>query len=100
MIREIRKQINITENNGILKDITTEWISGYSGKKVIGLLQRSTKLFKGQDDACYLEVGVFQGLTLLSVATACPAIKCYGIDNRSEERRVGKECRSRWSPYH
>src|SRR3989449_10758498 len=21
-------------------------------------------------------------------------------DNRSEERRVGKECRSRWSPYH
>ena len=22
------------------------------------------------------------------------------IDKRSEERRVGKECRSRWSPYH
>ena len=22
------------------------------------------------------------------------------IGNRSEERRVGKECRSRWSPYH
>ena len=21
-------------------------------------------------------------------------------DARSEERRVGKECRSRWSPYH
>ena len=21
-------------------------------------------------------------------------------DLRSEERRVGKECRSRWSPYH
>src|ERR1035437_11091039 len=25
----------------------------------------------------------------------------YGLSNvRSEERRVGKECRSRWSPYH
>ena len=28
----------------------------------------------------------------------------YGVANllkkRSEERRVGKECRSRWSPYH
>ena len=25
----------------------------------------------------------------------------YVLDNtRSEERRVGKECRSRWSPYH
>ena len=23
-----------------------------------------------------------------------------GSYNRSEERRVGKECRSRWSPYH
>ena len=23
-----------------------------------------------------------------------------GLDERSEERRVGKECRSRWSPYH
>ena len=22
------------------------------------------------------------------------------VSNRSEERRVGKECRSRWSPYH
>ena len=26
----------------------------------------------------------------------CPALE----DDRSEERRVGKECRSRWSPYH
>ena len=26
---------------------------------------------------------------------------CHGIsEQRSEERRVGKECRSRWSPYH
>src|SRR3712207_9257313 len=24
----------------------------------------------------------------------------YTYDTRSEERRVGKECRSRWSPYH
>src|SRR5258707_3981295 len=23
-----------------------------------------------------------------------------GLPHRSEERRVGKECRSRWSPYH
>ena len=24
----------------------------------------------------------------------------FVLDLRSEERRVGKECRSRWSPYH
>ena len=28
------------------------------------------------------------------------AASCTGPDGRSEERRVGKECRSRWSPYH
>ena len=25
---------------------------------------------------------------------------CNIVEGRSEERRVGKECRSRWSPYH
>ena len=25
---------------------------------------------------------------------------CMEMAERSEERRVGKECRSRWSPYH
>ena len=26
--------------------------------------------------------------------------RCNVTNDRSEERRVGKECRSRWSPYH
>src|SRR3546814_16484750 len=34
----------------------------------------------------------------------CPVLGVGGLDLRSEERRVGKECvstcRSRWSPYH
>src|SRR3989441_10013554 len=34
----------------------------------------------------------------LAVAGHGPALG--GADGRSEERRVGKECRSRWSPYH
>ena len=32
--------------------------------------------------------------------TAPTANHADGITDRSEERRVGKECRSRWSPYH
>ena len=28
------------------------------------------------------------------------AMKYHPDRHRSEERRVGKECRSRWSPYH
>ena len=29
-----------------------------------------------------------------------PASAKHHLNVRSEERRVGKECRSRWSPYH
>jgi len=29
-----------------------------------------------------------------------PPVKETALAARSEERRVGKECRSRWSPYH
>ena len=29
-----------------------------------------------------------------------PPAASHRTDDRSEERRVGKECRSRWSPYH
>ena len=39
--------------------------------------------------------------TVLIIEHNLDVVKCadYIID-RSEERRVGKECRSRWSPYH
>ena len=33
-------------------------------------------------------------LIVIAVATG------ISLHKRSEERRVGKECRSRWSPYH
>ena len=32
--------------------------------------------------------------------TIVGAAGMIGSNMRSEERRVGKECRSRWSPYH
>ena len=39
---------------------------------------------------------ISDGLGPLYNAQSCR--ECH--QNRSEERRVGKECRSRWSPYH
>src|SRR5260370_31672884 len=39
--------------------------------------------------------------TLLNFAAWQRRVSTYwNYFNRSEERRVGKECRSRWSPYH
>ena len=35
-----------------------------------------------------------------SLATVEFLVDEQGTAERSEERRVGKECRSRWSPYH
>ena len=41
-------------------------------------------------------------LKSIGTATASGELNKLGINDpfRSEERRVGKECRSRWSPYH
>src|ERR1043166_10274435 len=38
----------------------------------------------------------------VKMANGRPALQgvCPVCGTRSEERRVGKECRSRWSPYH
>ena len=38
--------------------------------------------------------------TAEEMAAYVPGFVQDGIIDRSEERRVGKECRSRWSPYH
>ena len=37
---------------------------------------------------------------MLALATGERADRLRAASSRSEERRVGKECRSRWSPYH
>ena len=40
-------------------------------------------------------------LLSIEIATLCLTTVWFaGGAARSEERRVGKECRSRWSPYH
>src|ERR1043166_5467184 len=37
--------------------------------------------------------------TLIQAVTSFSLSQVLGVAARSEERRVGKECRSRWSPY-
>ena len=50
--------------------------------------------------------GIGLGVLLILVCTigirkgAVGMVHLYSQEVRSEERRVGKECRSRWSPYH
>ena len=43
-----------------------------------------------------------QHISEINTLTIAPKDICNKLElkERSEERRVGKECRSRWSPYH
>ena len=45
-------------------------------------------------------VWVRNGLRYEPSMTLANPLHRKAIEKRSEERRVGKECRSRWSPYH
>ena len=55
------------------------------------------------DDSKFQRVVIRQSLgEHFNFAEAVSGEECLTImeKERSEERRVGKECRSRWSPYH
>ena len=47
----------------------------------------------------YIPVAIL-GIALILIGFFKDKFKQENFDLRSEERRVGKECRSRWSPYH
>jgi hypothetical protein len=79
---EFSKAVREADRLGLIAESkSSKMFQGYSGKKLIGALQRLSTLFSVNENVCYLEVGVFQGLTLLSVASACSQLPCYGIDN-------------------
>ena len=65
-----------------------EWVSGKDViLHIIGMIGVDGALYKSMEF-------VGDGIANLSMDDR------FTIANRSEERRVGKECRSRWSPYH
>ena len=65
------------------------------------MAQTSTKRLNPKATQTLLAFG---SLILLIVIFTIASPNFFRPDNlvgiRSEERRVGKECRSRWSPYH
>jgi hypothetical protein len=79
--KQVIRALKETEEKGLLTDCRTEGLSGISGLKTVGAIERLCELFAGNDEACYLEIGVFQGLTLVSAALAAPDLQCIGIDN-------------------
>ena len=66
------------ENGGIIKAELYPDVAPITVENFVSLIERN----------------FFDGLIFHRV------IPGFMIQGRSEERRVGKECRSRWSPYH
>ena len=56
--------------------------------------QKSYNWQNGASSSIGAAIGVAAG------SMAQTAFATEPVTERSEERRVGKECRSRWSPYH
>ena len=76
-----------------------------------GFVQLSPDTRTGTWDACggyYYPDSTIMGFSHTHLSgTGCPELGellvlplTGSLGDRSEERRVGKECRSRWSPYH
>ena len=77
-------------------------LSALSSKRTRPILDRAKEsLFNILGDSIHDSVvlDLFAGTGSLGIeALSRGAKRCLFV--RSEERRVGKECRSRWSPYH
>ena len=78
------------------KTTTTERILKLTGK-----IHKTGEVHDGEATTDFMEQEQERGITIQSAATSCEwKGHRLNIIDRSEERRVGKECRSRWWAYH
>lgn len=82
-IEAYKEAIRMANEHGLLEQEQSDVLTGFSGEKLVGAIQRLIEAQKNLKNTCYLEVGVFQGLTLLSAALANPDKACFGVDNFS-----------------
>ena len=92
------KKILIVEDDQLLNrtlayNLTSD---GYEVISVFNFDSAVRKLRENEFDVALLDINLPDGSGL----DLCEEIRNRGQHTRSEERRVGKECRSRWSPYH
>ena len=90
--------LGLSEINGPL--VAVEGVRGAFYDEIVELVVEGKQKKLGrivEINNDYAVVQVFESTEEMSALTNFPF---SARSNRSEERRVGKECRSRWSPYH
>ena len=85
--------------------VTGNWSKIMSAKNILeplGIEVDNVKM-----ETTEIQADTVEEVAMHSAKEASDKLKCAVLKNdtglyveRSEERRVGKECRSRWSPYH
>ena len=80
----------------IIPNVTAKYPRLNATYKFDSAEQRSVKCDPLDDGAAY----EMQFVMDMDTAKTLNGLCLEAWKNRSEERRVGKECRSRWSPYH
>ena len=94
---------------GVSKVTTKRWLEGAGGEKTsfpdmlrymqaVGMNIRAVIPQSQSEKEAVLESRLSEIQKELAICK--DALKQAEKERRSEERRVGKECRSRWSPYH
>src|SRR3712207_7599718 len=63
----------------------------------VSVIDGMLTLVRGQKLPIFSGSGMAHNILAAQIARQASVV---GTKERSEERRVGKECRSRWSPYH
>src|SRR2546430_5796060 len=95
------KDLNETQHGLWLKAMAAIELRnfGYAISLLQGILKQEPQFLTGRQLLRRAEVAKQQGRkkSSFNISTAPIAVMKA---QRSEERRVGKECRSRWSPYH
>src|SRR2546430_16423733 len=84
-----------TDDAAVVEDGEVDGLAGFISKPPHGWSRLSAEVELRQGGAGQSECGAAQTVFGPSVGR-----QVAEPDQRSEERRVGKECRSRWSPYH
>src|SRR5438270_13263164 len=77
--------------SGVIGSLSSVSLAGAPTADVFGTLPAQTDAVLSPDG---------HWLAWMNQQDVKPHIVIFDVNARSEERRVGKECRSRWSPYH
>ena len=91
----VSKQVTIVSSTGLHARPASQFVQvakGFQCAVTIKDVEKGSSPINAKSIMMILAAGLGTGS---KVEIACDGALC-----RSEERRVGKECRSRWSPYH